>query len=138
MQAPHIYRPVNCFRSGTFLSSLYMSIMLALVAYHTGAPRADDAAIEDVRSTYTLAAWIGLGPAFLLGAIVAFWRARFLEVVVPERFRCVDDLYVIEPVWFLTGAVCRCSAVMRSCVPGLRLSPTCVVCGARHHSQQRA
>ncbi|KAJ9519441.1 hypothetical protein QJQ45_023173, partial [Haematococcus lacustris] len=82
---PHMSAMVNHIRTGSYAAILYCSVLLLVVAFTPGAQ--SDVEAAQMQRTTTLALWVGLIPAALVGALLSWLRSRHFSVVVLRRFR---------------------------------------------------
>ncbi|KAJ9519321.1 hypothetical protein QJQ45_023109, partial [Haematococcus lacustris] len=81
---PHMSAMVNHIRTGSYAAILYCSVLLLVVAFTPGAQ--SDAEAAQMQRTTTLALWVGLIPAALVGGMLSWLRGRHFSVVVLKRF----------------------------------------------------
>ncbi|KAJ9519256.1 hypothetical protein QJQ45_017919, partial [Haematococcus lacustris] len=81
---PHMSAMVNHIRTGSYAAILYCSVLLLVVAFTPGAQ--SDAEAAQMQRTTTLALWVGLIPAALVGGMLSWLRGRHFSVVVLRRF----------------------------------------------------
>ncbi|PNH03659.1 Tiny macrocysts protein B [Tetrabaena socialis] len=79
---PFIYSTLNYVRCGSYATVLYCSILLVAMAF---GPSGDSA--HSHQKIVTLAMWIGMAPAAIVGAVVCHLRLRHFDRYVLGRFR---------------------------------------------------
>ncbi|KXZ49202.1 hypothetical protein GPECTOR_22g792 [Gonium pectorale] len=90
---PFIHRPLNYARCGAYAAVLYSSGMLAVLVFggKTGGVRDRLTTARDgFACDMTLALWVGLAPAALVGALACHARLFYFSRFVADRFRTED------------------------------------------------
>ncbi|KAG2501688.1 hypothetical protein HYH03_000190 [Edaphochlamys debaryana] len=82
---PFTYSTLNYVRCASYGTVLYCSVLLVALSF--GPSKGDSAEAESYRDNLTLALWIGMAPAALLGALACHLRLRHFNKGIVGRFR---------------------------------------------------
>ncbi|GLC70645.1 hypothetical protein PLESTF_001017600 [Pleodorina starrii] len=82
---PFIYSTLNYVRCATYGVVLYSSVLLVVLAF--GPSDSGLHTTEQFQKRVTLALWVGMGPAALVGAAMCHLRLRHISVWVVEEFK---------------------------------------------------
>ncbi|KAG2430819.1 hypothetical protein HXX76_009795 [Chlamydomonas incerta] len=81
---PYTYAAPNYARGASYMAILYSSVLLIVIAF--GSPSNPDKR-EDFQRLVTVALWIGLGPAAIVGAVACHLRLRKFTVTTINSFK---------------------------------------------------
>ncbi|GFH06384.1 uncharacterized protein HaLaN_01005 [Haematococcus lacustris] len=84
---PFQHGVMNQIRVGSYAAVLWCASLLIFLKHLPGVDAQDGNAVVNWEKSLTQAMWLGLGPAFVLGALASWVRLYYLQVVVPRRFR---------------------------------------------------